>query len=255
MFLKNPYLPKSKVTFVAIGEKYFSRLKQGFDTLGIEIVTIPSVSSLPKEVSSHADLSICPMKENTVMVQKNLSNETLKVLRDKGFVIMLSNNALHKKYPQDTILNCVFFQNKLFCALKHTDEALISFARKEKLEIVNIKQGYVKCSIAFVSENAIITSDLGIGAAFSKLGCDVLLIQPGFFSLEGYSYGFIGGCCGLIDKNVLAFSGTLKGHPDEKNIDNFLKKHSIEAYYLTDEKAFDIGSIIPLCERGIEDVF
>ena len=43
-------------------------------------------------------------------------------------------------------------------------------------EIINVKQGYAKCSICVVSDNAIITADKGIAKAAIQNRIDVLEI-------------------------------------------------------------------------------
>ena len=74
-------------------------------------------------------------------------------------------------------------------------------------------------------------------------------IQPGFFELPGYSYGFIGGSCFKLSRSVLAFTGTIDRHPDRGAIIGFLHDHGVEALYLRDEPAVDIGGIIPIFEQ------
>ena len=54
--------------------------------------------------------------------------------------------------------------------------------------------------MAVVSNKAIITSDKVIAHEAKKVDLDVLLIPPGDIILPGLDYGFIGGCCGLIEK-------------------------------------------------------
>ena len=67
--------------------------------------------------------------------------------------------------------------------------------------------------------------------------------------LPGYDTGFVGGCCGLIDKGLLAFTGSIeKFHQGERIID-FLQQHGIRFCSLTDGPMRDIGGILPLMEE------
>ncbi len=50
--------------------------------------------------------------------------------------------------------------NQLIHNLKFTDDNLLSY-EKHKI-LINVKQGYTKCSCLPVSKNALITSDVGI---------------------------------------------------------------------------------------------
>ena len=56
----------------------------------------------------------------------------------------------------------------------------------------------------------------------------------------------IGGCCGLIDKDVLAFTGRLDSLDFEKPIRDFLDKHGVRIVELTQNPMLDIGGILPL---------
>ena len=79
-----------------------------------------------------------------------------------------------------------------------------------------------------------------------KKGIDVLLIPPGDICLPGYDTGFIGGCCGLIDKNILAFTGSLSEYSHGHKIIKFLEDHNVQYDCLLPGKMLDIGGVIPL---------
>jgi len=96
--------------------------------------------------------------------------------------------------------------------------------------------------------NRIITADIGIHRVCEELGISSLLIEGGSIELKGYDTGFIGGCCGKISDNKIAFTGHLKKLKDEKRILNFIWDSGIEVVFLTNEPVFDVGSIIPVEE-------
>ena len=120
------------------------------------------------------------------------------------------------------------------------------YLKKEGLEFINVKQGYTKCSIAVIDHKAVITSDYPIYRKLITLGIDVLLIESGYIRLDGYPYGFIGGTCGNLSGETIAFSGKFLNHPDRLKISNFLEKYSKKVLWLTDEIVTDIGTIINL---------
>lgn len=99
-----------------------------------------------------------------------------------------------------------------------------------------------------MAKDAIITMDLGIRALAQFLGIDVLLVHEENIFLDGYDYGFLGGCCGLIDKNVLAFTGKLDSLECAAEIRAFLEKHCVQYIELTQNQMIDIGGILPLME-------
>ena len=112
-----------------------------------------------------------------------------------------------------------------------------------------IKQGYSKCSVCICGYNTIITDDKSIYNAVSSYdNINSLLIEKGSVSINKYDYGFIGGCCGLIDKNLLLFNGDLSLHSDFNKIKNFLYDNDIKYIDIKRKPLTDIGSIIPIME-------
>lgn len=76
------------------------------------------------------------------------------------------------------------------------------------------------------------------------------MLSKGQIKLSGYSYGFIGGCCGFIDKSTLVFTGKIDSHTDSKKIKKFLDKYNVNALELTKNCLTDIGGIIPILEEN-----
>ena len=124
-------------------------------------------------------------------------------------------------------------------------------ARRMGLELIPVKQGYAKCSLCIVSENAVITADEGLAYTLCRAGLDVLKIIPGCIRLPGYGYGFIGGCCGKLDAATMAFAGDPLTHPDGKKILSFMERHGVKPRNLLGqgEKLIDIGSILPVMQE------
>lgn len=139
-------------------------------------------------------------------------------------------------------LNAVNLSNVFIHNLKYTDPVLIENVKDKNL--INVKQGYTKCSVAVVSDNAIITSDKIIAQKAKEVSIDVLLIPPGDIILPGLDYGFIGGCCGLIEKDLMAFFGDLNYFNYGNEIKEFLYKHNVKPIYLRKGKLIDRGSIL-----------
>ena len=112
------------------------------------------------------------------------------------------------------------------------------------MTLIDVGQGYTKCSIVVVAEDAIITYDEGIIRACSKYPeLEVLQVSPGFVRLDGYDTGFIGGCSGRVGNEVL-FNGNLFAHPDFQRIVTFIEKRGLTCRWFPDYKLTDIGSIL-----------
>ena len=98
-------------------------------------------------------------------------------------------------------------------------------------QIVPVKQGYAACACLKVTENAIVTSDIGIAKAAEQRGVDVLRISAGNIDLPGYDCGFIGGTA-FLHEDTLYFAGDLWTHPDGKSIADFCISHGVKTYSL-----------------------
>jgi len=146
------------------------------------------------------------------------------------------------EYPNDISLNAAMFGDNLICNIKHTNKIILNYAEQTGKNIINVKQGYAKCSVCIVNENSVITSDISIYEKTTQNNTDILFIEKGHINLDGYDYGFIGGCSGLI-KNKLLFTGNINFHPDYKKIKDFCGSRGVEVVSLSDEKLYDYGSI------------
>lgn len=158
------------------------------------------------------------------------------------YEIICGKKPLQNKYPHDVLYNAAVIGDFAVCNKQYTsDEILLEYQDKT---ILNVKQGYAKCSTAVISKNAAITADNSIYKVLKKNGIDVLKIQPGSILLNGVSYGFIGGVCGLIASDCLAVNGNLSLHPDVDKIHHFCKQHGVNILQLNNEELYDVGSIV-----------
>jgi hypothetical protein len=130
-----------------------------------------------------------------------------------------------------------------FANTKHASRTVLTYLSENGFEIVNVAQGYAHCSTMIVSDNAIISADIGICREAQKCGIDALLISAGHIDLAPYEYGFIGGACGSYGDKIY-LCGSLKYHPDGDKIRKFCKDHKKEIVELVDAPISDIGGIL-----------
>lgn len=244
-YVESPNLPQSRVVLAAISESAGESIKK-LNELGIETVKIKSSPFLPKPINSHADLQILHLKNNLLFSQKE---HLFEGLANKNFNLQSISQSPNNKYPDDSRLNCALIGNKLICNKKTVAKEILEFAELNGLTVINVNQGYARCSICIVDENSIITDDKSIFAAAQNFLNDTLYVSKNSIRLVGYDYGFIGGCCGKINKNVMAFNGRIESHSDYKQIIDFMDKHNIKIIELNNERLTDIGGILPLCEE------
>ena len=248
-FVSMPNLPLYSVKTVLIGEKYANILGKIFAKQGISVISIPENPDIAPEIAFHADMSVCHIGENRIVAAHGVFDELKK--RIPSDIQLLKAGKLQKEdYPDDIGLNVCIIGDKLLHNLKHTDPVIALETKILGLNSFNINQGYTKCSICVLRKDKIITSDKGIHELALKLGVASLLIRSGSIKLDGYDTGFIGGSCGKLSENKIAFTGKLNEHPDEEKILNFISEANIEVIYLSDVPVFDIGSIIPIQENA-----
>ncbi|KGN03543.1 hypothetical protein Z969_00820 [Clostridium novyi A str. 4570] len=217
--------------------------KSSLINLGYKIIACPPSNKLYYAICGHPDILIHIINKKNIIVHKDTPNDFIQLLKTLGMNVILSKNSLDSKYPKDIILNAVNLSNYFVHYLKNTDEVLLNEMKKEKKKLINTKQGYTKCSTAIVNDNAIMTSDTTIAKTLKDENIDVLLLPPGDIELPGLDYGFIGGTCGLIENNTLAFYGDLENYIYGKEVLDFLKKHKVEPVFLRKGKLIDRGSI------------
>lgn len=216
-------------------EKYY--LKE----LGYNVLIIPSCKNLYNAVCGHPDMLMHIIDNNTIIVHRNMNSLFVNKLISLGKKVLLSDNSIGSSYPYDIILNAVNIPNFLIHNLKYTDKTILNNLNSKKL--INTKQGYTKCSTAIINENSIITSDKNIANSLYLEKIDILLLPPGDILLEGLDYGFIGGTCGLIDTDVIAFYGDLNYYKYGDKVLCFLEKHNVKPVFLRKGKLIDRGSI------------
>lgn len=243
--LKTPNIPSGKVSVVAISEKASDKLTDLLNKLGISVIKLKTNTEI-NGIGDHADVSLLNICEGKLLLSYSQKSILVNFLT-KGYQCKLID-GIRSPYPFDCKLNCAIIGKKVICnPTTVSDDVLISI-NNCGYKIISVKQGYTKCSVCVLNDNALITDDESVYAACNENNIDSILIDKGSIKLDGFNYGFIGGCTGLIDKNKLLFNGDINQHKDSLKIINFLNKHNVEPIIIKDEPLVDIGSILPLCE-------
>ena len=213
--------------------------KRGFKTL-----ELPPFSALSESVSSHPDMLIFLGDKIFCHIDYyKAAKDVLDIISDvSGMEIFFSSENINEKYPSDILFNAVKLGNYIFGRTDSMSELIKNYADQNKITLVNVRQGYTKCSVCKVTDNAIITADEGIFKAAKKLGIDVLKISQGDITLDGCDYGFIGGASGSDGINTY-FCGNLDLHPDGDAIKNFCSTHGRPAISLGKDRLYDVGTI------------
>ena len=231
-----PYLPEDKV-FLFIADTPIK---------GACVIPPARLKTLPKALQKHADLGICVFSENKAVCPPDSFDYYQKVLSPYSFEIIKGKTSLDCHYPKDSAYNVCIVGKKCFLNKNVCDSLLFDILTSEGYEIINVKQGYTKCSICPIDENSIITADISIAKEAKIRGMDVLLVSNDGIVLDGYDNGFFGGCCGLGGNSTLLINGDIEAFPDGNAVRDFLSKRNMQAVNLKKGNLTDIGSIIPL---------
>ena len=208
---------------------------------GFSVLKVPPCNILYTAVCGHPDMLLHPLENKTILVHNQMDNAFITKLEALNYKILLSEISLCTNYPGDIALNALNLDNIFLHNLKYTDPLLLKIVNNKKL--LNVKQGYSKCSTAIVNSTAAITSDIGIYNMLSKENISVLLLPPGDIELPGLNYGFIGGSCGILNEGTIAFFGNLNKYKYRTEILNFLIRHDVKPVFLSDGPLIDRGTL------------
>ena len=250
-FVESPNLPICADT-VIIGEKYCNILQNSIENLGIKILPMPDNMYVDARLSGHTDLSVLHLGGSRLLLAPYLKGSSFsQKLGNRGFDLRFADIEQASMYPDDAQMNVCIIGDKVIYNPKTVPDAIVKYlAIGDRAVQVSSRQGYSRCSVCVVSDNAIITADEGICRSAEVHGIDVLKIRPGYIDLPGFDYGFIGGASFKISDTKLAFTGTLDRHPDAEQIIEFVSLHNVEIVYITDKSVFDIGGAIPIIEAN-----
>ncbi|WP_432663927.1 hypothetical protein R9X47_25435 [Wukongibacter baidiensis] len=248
-FIETPFLPKGKVKTVVVDKRVAKCIQNKIRAKGINIIEAPYCKDLYEAVSAHPDMLMHHIGGDEIVVAPNIYFQAKEKFKMLNLKIIKGDTTLKSSYPDNIAYNVGRIGRFAIHNFKYTDKKIIEKLEQKKVESINVKQGYSKCSICVVNERAIITSDKGIAKKIGKYDIDVLLIESGYIELPGLNYGFIGGASGLISSNKLLFCGNTKKHPDFEKIKKFLEKYSVTYDCVGEKKLIDIGSIIPITEK------
>ncbi len=208
-------------------------------------ISIPKCSRLDAPVCTHPDMLFFKLSDGSVLTEGRYYDENCEFFASlpPELKIKKSKLTLAPKYPNDIAFDALKVGNTVFCLEKHTAPEILADSDK----VVNIQQGYTKCS-SLVIGSSVITADKGIHSAVTANGYDSLLISPEGIALDGYSCGFIGGASAVFEEEKLViFFGNISHHPSYKEIDDFFKKKGYKMHVNANSPLEDQGGALLFC--------
>ena len=150
------------------------------------------------------------------------------VLGNRLFTLNDCVKKIGRDYPANVRLNCLLLGSRLYGKLSAVDDMVLDYCRE---------------------------NGSSIAEAMESNGVGVLLISAGHIRLEGFDYGFIGGCTCRVERTVYSF-GNIKKHPDYEAIKAFLCENDSFLEICCEEMPLtDIGGAVSLssCVHGKAD--
>lgn len=241
--INNCRLPGNKVKYVVMSPRY-ENIVDALVKFEVEVIPTTPTAYLDERVNDHADMLFNYFGNKRGVIHKS-QKKIADFLNDMGFCIEYGDEISHE-YPSDCKYNFLIANNNLIVGKRVKSKVLTELS--DTYNIIKVSQGYVACNTVSVAEDAFITTDKSIFESLSSIGSDCLFVSSKGISLPGYNCGFLGGCCGKISKNIMAFTGKISLHSSFNAIKLFLNRHDVDILELTPMPLTDIGGIIPIIE-------
>lgn len=212
--------------------------------MGISLIGIPRCEYLPEPTSHHPDMLFYRLSDGALITDRRYYDHNRKFFERIAQYreIKTSIADISKVYPADIRYDILNIDGVIY---GRTDMACPE-AVQEARRIVQVKQGYARCSVLYAGDCAV-TADEGLCKALNEDGIDVLKITPGNIELEGYGTGFIGGASAYIKElDTVLFFGDLSAHPDGDNIFEFLSSRGHKVKFVPEVKLSDYGGFVGL---------
>ncbi|MBP3480071.1 MAG: hypothetical protein J6K66_00505 [Clostridia bacterium] len=233
-----PNLPAAPVKAVLADRNISNETLHILKKLGIQVLLTIKLPEITDSTATHPDMQFAPIGYKKALVCGSVYTNYRAILPDYRLIPVY---GIQSPYPNDSLLNITVIRTQCF-ATKYQQDKL----RLDGFDYITVKQGYTKCNICILNENALITSDRSISSAAAQRGIRTYLLPDKEIELAGYNHGFWGGTCGLIDKDKLFFNGDITRLGCYVNLMKILEKEKVEPIYHTASGLCDIGSIIPL---------
>jgi hypothetical protein len=230
---------------VIIDERVNESIQDYFLNLGYEVIKVKKQDQIYNEICSHTDI-FCVKIDDTVIYEKEA---ILGKLNNK--YISLYGDNVENIYPKVAAYNVCIIGNDAVHNFKITDKAVLNILHEKGYNLINVKQGYSRCSIIPLGSKCCITSDKGIYNVLLKNNFDVLYVDQSELDIklfnESGTYskmkGFIGGCTSVIGDTVIFFGDIDKLKCKERLV-NYIYSKGFKIKDFKNMDVIDYGSCI-----------
>ncbi|MEA3504013.1 MAG: hypothetical protein U9R32_02290 [Bacteroidota bacterium] len=222
---------------IIVDKRISAKAIAGLEKLG-EVLPFYSDNITYPAICGHPDVFMCKMP-NKLIVAPNAPKYLFDKLKQHNICFKKGEKSVGKSYPDTAIYNAVVTKKYLIHNTNISDKTILHDSSDK--EIINIKQGYTRCSLLPVGDESFITSDKGIYKTL-KPKVDILLVEPKEITLQDFNNGFFGGIAGIESKTVF-FSGDINFLSDKEKIISFLTERGYKIELLSDSIPADVGGI------------
>lgn len=230
---------------VIIDERIDENIEKYFLDLGYEIIKVKKHKHIYNEISSHTDI-FCIKIDDTVIYEKEAISGKLN-----NKYKCINGDNVENFYPKVAMYNVCVIDNFAVHNFCMTDKKILEILDSKKYNLINVKQGYSRCSILPLGNKSCITSDKGIYKELIKNSFDVLYIDQSELDIKLFSNvgvysnmtGFIGGCSSVMGDTVIFFGDIDKFKCKDKLI-NYINSKGFKIKDFKDMDVIDYGSCI-----------
>lgn len=248
MFVEHPNLPNN-VSAVLVDPRTPENIVKKIEEMGITCLKAAILEEVHPALVGHADMQLAHTGGNTFVCEPRLLPYYRDLFRGMKIRLLAGESVAARNYPADVAYNVVSVGAYAFHLPQATDAVVRREIERRGATWNAVKQGYSKCSVCVVSENALITGDVGIARKARACGLEVLQIDTEQIRLPGLDMGFIGGASGKLKRDLLAFTGDIRRLECGEAIERFCGAQGVRTICLSEGEVLDIGSIIPIAER------
>lgn len=224
---------------VLISNKISNKISDSLVKHGFNVILLPDYGRLDKPVMSHADMLVYKVSENQLITYKEYYEVNRMIFDSIDCHVYVSDITPDKEYPKDISLNAL----KLGKVVFGREACIAKEICLNTEKIINVKQGYARCSCLQVTDNFVITADQSLLLALENEGINVLKISSGHIEIEQYDYGFIGGAS-FVSGDTVYFFGDINKHPDGNLITHVINSQNIKICCLSDDPLYDYGGAV-----------
>lgn len=227
--------------------EYKDSLREAFR--GVRLLSFDSqrkakCGNVYESILHHPDIYFFKLDSSTIIHAPGINETYLSSLREIGIELVPGKRDPGGNYPDTAGYNAISSGHTLFHNLLCTDPVITEIAKNKDFELVNVNQGYARCSVVTVGEKGLISSDKGILKEAKNTGKDILCISPDYVLLPGENRGFLGGASGISNDGDVVFLGDLDFHECGRDIRAFIAKHGKKCIELKELPLFDAGSVL-----------